>query len=90
MLNLGEISKEMEGLVDWSLESSSISKIFSFGNFKESLEFVNKVGEAAEKQNHHPEILMNFDQVRLVLTTHEEHGLTRKDFELAKEIDKLS
>jgi 4a-hydroxytetrahydrobiopterin dehydratase len=90
MLTLGEISEAMEGLQDWSLESDSINKVFSFNNFRESVDFVNKVGEVAEKLNHHPDILINFNQVKLVLTTHDEHGLSRKDFELAREIDKLT
>ena len=90
MLTLAQISEAMEGLEDWSLDTSSISKIFSFNNFKESVGFVDKIVEVAERLEHHPEILINFNQVQLVLTTHEEHGLTRKDFELAKEIDKLT
>ena len=89
MLTLGQISEAMEDLKDWSLESDSINKVFSFASFKESVEFVNKVSEVAEKINHHPEILISFNQVRLLLTTHDEHGLSRKDFELAKEIDRL-
>jgi len=90
MLNLGEISDAMEDLDQWSLEVNSIVKIFPFTNFKESLEFVNKVGEIAEKQEHHPDILINFNQVKLSLTTHSENGLSRKDFLLAKEIDKMN
>lgn len=89
MLNLGQISSEMEGLRDWSLESDSINKVVSFASFKEAMEFVNKVGDVAEKFNHHPDILISFTQVRLQLTTHDEHGLTRKDFEVAREIDKI-
>lgn len=89
MLTLGEINHAMSGLKEWSLESSSITKTFSFSNFKESLEFVNKIGELAEKHSHHPDMLISYDQVRLSLTTHSEKGLTKKDFELAKEIDLL-
>ncbi|MBS3077171.1 4a-hydroxytetrahydrobiopterin dehydratase [Candidatus Pacearchaeota archaeon] len=89
MLTLSEVSEAMKELKDWSLEIDSISKVLSFGNFKESLAFVNKVGEVAERLNHHPDILISFNQVRLVVTTHDEQGLTRKDFELAKEIDKI-
>lgn len=90
MLTLGEISSAMSDLNDWSLEADAIVKTFSFGNFKEALEFVNKIGEKAEALEHHPDIMLNYNQVKLSLTTHLEHGLTRKDFELAKEIDKLS
>lgn len=89
MLTLGEINQRMNMLNSWSLEGSSITKNFTFTNFKESLDFVNKVGEIAEKHQHHPDIIINYNEVRLSLSTHSEKGLTRKDFELAKEIDML-
>jgi 4a-hydroxytetrahydrobiopterin dehydratase len=89
MLSLGEINQEMATLSGWSLDGSSISKNFTFTNFKESIDFVNKVGEIAEKQAHHPDIIINYNQVRLSITTHSENTLTRKDFQLAKEIDML-
>ena len=63
MLTLKEIQDLMVELKDWSLESNSIIKDFSFNNFKESLDFVNKVGEIAEKQGHHPDIIINCDLV---------------------------
>ena len=89
MLNLKEIQDNMEELKDWSLESDSITKEFSFQNFKESLNFLNHVGELTEKNNHHPDIMITYNRVRLSLTTHSEHGLTKKDFDLAKEIDQI-
>ena len=89
MLTLKEIQDLMVELKDWSLESNSIIKDFSFNNFKESLDFVNKVGEIAEKQGHHPDIIINCDLVRLSLITHSENAISKKDFDLEKEIDKL-
>ena len=89
MLTLQEIQKEMLEVNDWSLTGNSLEKSFSFTNFKESIDFVNKIGEIAEANNHHPDILINYNQVRLSLTTHSENGLTKKDFDVAKEIDKL-
>ena len=89
MLTLQEISKEMLTLKDWSFESSSIVKDFSFANFKEALEFVNKIGEISEKNNHHPDILITYNFVRVTLTTHSIKGLTPKDFDVAREIDKI-
>ncbi|MFH1425363.1 MAG: 4a-hydroxytetrahydrobiopterin dehydratase [archaeon] len=87
MLNLGEINQEMAGLNSWSLEGNSITKNFTFTNFKESLDFVNRIGEIAEKLQHHPDVLITSNEVRLALTTHSENALTHKDFQLAKEID---
>ena len=89
MLTLSEISREMSTLNSWSLTGTSISKNYEFTNFKEALDFVNKVGEIAEKQQHHPDILINYSQVRLSITTHSEGGLTKKDFDLARGIDSL-
>ena len=89
MLPLGVINERMKELDNWALEGISIIKDFGFENFKGAIEFVNKVGEIAEKHNHHPDILLSFRNVRLSLTTHFEKGLTSKDFEVAKEIDEI-
>lgn len=67
-----------------------IIKNFEFKNFSEALDFINKVGELAEQANHHPDIfLYDYKKVRLTLTTHSEGGVTQKDRELARQIDKL-
>jgi len=89
MLPLFEIGEKMSKLRNWALEENSIVKDKVFRNFKESVEFVNKVAEIAEKHNHHPSIIINFENVRMALTTHSAGGLTNKDFEVAEEIDKL-
>ena len=89
MITLGEIQRRMQNLNNWALEEQSIVKDYSFPSFKEALDFVNKVGIIAEKQNHHPDILISYNKVRLILTTHSEKGLTEKDFKVAEEIDKV-
>ncbi|MEK6818783.1 MAG: 4a-hydroxytetrahydrobiopterin dehydratase [Nanoarchaeota archaeon] len=89
MMNLNEIQNEVANLDNWSIETDSISKVFVLENFRGALQFVNKVGEIAEKHNHHPDIVINYNNVKLTLTTHYEKGLSRKDFEVAKEIDKI-
>lgn len=88
-MNLGEVNEGMQGLQEWSLDSRSIVKNFAFANFKEALEFVNKVGEIAEKYSHHPDIMINANLVRLSLTSHNLGGLSKVDFDIAKEIDNL-
>jgi 4a-hydroxytetrahydrobiopterin dehydratase len=89
MLTLGELNQLMGELDGWSLESDAISKVFSFDNFKAAKGFIDKVADAAEKVQHHPDVIWNYNQVKLSLTTHSERGVTKKDFELAKEIDRL-
>ena len=89
MLPLNTINERMSKLRNWALDGNSITKDKVFRNFKESIEFVNKVAEIAEKHNHHPTLLITYDSVRLTLTTHSAKGLTLKDFDVAEEIDKL-
>lgn len=89
MMNLAQIQARMQGLNEWSLEGSSIVKEFSFPSFKEAMEFVNRISEIAERRNHHPDILISYTLVRINLTTHSEHGITEKDFDLAEAIEQI-
>ena len=89
MLTLLEIQEKLGKLRNWALEGNVIVKDFSFKDFKEALEFVNKVGEIAEERNHHPDIVISYNKVRLSLTTHAVNGLTSKDFEVAEAVDKI-
>lgn len=81
----------IERLPDWDVgvEARAIHGEYAFKNFKESLAFVNKIGELAEKMNHHPDINFGYDYVDITLSTHSADGLTVKDFELAKQICEL-
>lgn len=88
-MELKKITEELAGLENWSLENKAISKVFDFADFKSALNFVNKIGEISEKLGHHPDIIINYNKVKLKIFTHSENDLTNKDFELAKEIDKI-
>ncbi len=88
-MNLQDIAKRMDKLHNWSLEGNTIVKIFSFPDFKMALEFVNKIAEIAEKQNHHPDILISHNMVRILLTTYSQKMLTDNDFDFAEEVDKI-
>ena len=90
-LTLQQINEELKGLNEWefSYSDNSITKKFQFNDFKESMEFVNKVAELAEEIEHHPDILINYNIVKIILTTHSEDGITDKDIKLAKEINSL-
>lgn len=73
----------------WRVESGELIRTFGFPDFAASLAFVNRVGEAAEKAGHHPDIDIRYNRVRLALVTHSDGGLTEKDFALAATIDAL-
>lgn len=73
----------------WNEKNNVISKEFSLDDFKSALAFVNKVGDLAEKANHHPDIEFGWGRVKVTLTTHSEGKVTDKDRQLAEAIDKL-
>jgi 4a-hydroxytetrahydrobiopterin dehydratase len=69
------------------VESSRLSKEFSFPDFAEALAFVNRVGEIAEQQGHHPDLYLAWGKVRVEIWTHKINGLTESDFILAAKAD---
>ena len=66
-----------------------LEKEYKFKNFREALDFTNKVGELAESQGHHPDIYLAWGQVKLTIWTHKIDGLTESDFVMAAKTDKL-
>jgi 4a-hydroxytetrahydrobiopterin dehydratase len=85
-----EVRTAMGTLPGWSRRGSIIKRTYSFKDFAGALRFVNKVGRAAEKANHHPDIDIRWNRVILALTTHEAGGLTTKDFEMAAKANQLA
>ena len=88
-LSIKEIHDRLEELKDWELIGHEITKEFNFKDSKEAMEFVQKIGEEAEREHHHPDILMRHSKVAITLTTHDANGLTYKDFKFAKIIEQL-
>jgi 4a-hydroxytetrahydrobiopterin dehydratase len=91
VLNSNEIMNKLKNLDNWSFENNQIHSDFQFKDFKKALNFVNKVGDEAEKMNHHPDIFLHsWNKVKITISTHSEGGVTEKDFKLAGIIDNLS
>jgi 4a-hydroxytetrahydrobiopterin dehydratase len=76
---------------NWQLSESKdlLSRRFELNNFVEALELVNKIGDLAEQQQHHPDINLGWGYVEIYLSTHDIGGISEKDLILAQEIDKL-
>ena len=86
-----EIKPYLDEVRGWSLVGiQKIFKEFKFKDFKEALTFVNKIGELAEKEGHHPDFAILYNRVILNLTTHAAGGLSENDFIMAAKIDKLA
>lgn len=76
---------------EWRRQGQSITREWKLENFAQALAFVNRVAQAAEAVNHHPDILLHgWNKVRLELSTHSDGGLTEADFEMAARIDRLA
>jgi 4a-hydroxytetrahydrobiopterin dehydratase len=76
---------------DWQVvKEHHLTRQFKFPDFKQALAFVNRVGELAEEQGHHPDILLAWGKAEVTLWTHKVDGLTESDFIMAAKIDQLT
>lgn len=88
-----EFTQYLEAVEGWSVinADTAIEKNFKFTDFPEALAFVNKVGDIAEAEGHHPDLFLHgWNKVRITLSTHAIKGLSINDFILAAKIDQLS
>ena len=76
----------MENVPGWENNGKEITRTYKFKDFAEALAFVNKVAGLSEAADHHPDIDIRWNKVRLILSTHSAGGLTEKDFALARQI----
>jgi 4a-hydroxytetrahydrobiopterin dehydratase len=84
---IGELLTELDR---WEvIEEHHLLKRYTFKDFREALEFVNRVGQLAEEQGHHPDICFGWGHCDLTIWTHKIDGLTESDFILAAKIDAL-
>ena len=86
-VELTDLARKVEG---WTVvEEHHITKSFKFPDFRQALAFVNRVGELAEGQGHHPDLVLVWGRVDVTIWTHKIDGLTESDFILAAKIDQL-
>ena len=85
---LRKLQDQLDG--GWKVvDEHHLEKEFSFPDFREALEFTNRVGELAEEQGHHPDIYLAWGKVRITVWTHKIDGLTESDFVFAAKVDAL-
>jgi len=89
LMKADELKARMKKVPEWELEKKHIERTFEFDDFADTIDFVNAVAEVAEDEEHHPDIDIRYNKVRLVLS-HSKGGLTELDFALAERIDTLS
>jgi 4a-hydroxytetrahydrobiopterin dehydratase len=89
LLGEEDVQKELSLLKGWKREGNEITKQFELKDFVHAMGFVSSVALLAEKANHHPDIDIRWNKVKLVLSTHSAGCLTEKDFNLAQQIESL-
>ena len=85
--SLGSLNRDSE--YSWGIKNDKLYKEFKFTNFISAFGFMTQVAILAERANHHPEWSNVYNKVKIYLITHEAKGISKRDFKLAQEIDKL-
>jgi 4a-hydroxytetrahydrobiopterin dehydratase len=80
----------LRNIPQWVLSEKTVQREFAFKDFRASMAFVNRVAELANEQDHHPDLHIFYNRVKLVLSTHKVGGLSRNDFILAAKIDRVA
>lgn len=73
----------------WKEIDGKLIRVYTFPTYKDSIDFVNKISDIAEEQNHHPEMVIGFDTVKVIMFDHEEGGVSDKCHKFADAVDKM-
>ncbi|MHB8059996.1 MAG: 4a-hydroxytetrahydrobiopterin dehydratase [Gaiellaceae bacterium] len=84
-----EVAERMVSVPEWILGEGAISRELEFSDFPGSMAFLNRLAALVEEHDHHPDIFISYNHVRLDLSTHKVGGLSEKDFALAEAVDGL-
>ena len=91
-MSLTEAERMHKEIPEWMLnaEGTVLSRAFAFKDFQKALDFVNKVGEVAQEEWHHPDIKLGWGKVEIAFTTHSIRGLSENDFIMAAKVSAVS
>jgi len=85
-----ELETLHKNVPQWNvIDQHHLTRAYTFPDFKQALDFVNRVGAVAEEQGHHPDILLTWGKAEITMWTHKIDGLTESDFIMAAKIDRL-
>jgi len=89
-LSESDVQTALQKLQGWRSNGQAIERVFEFPNFSDAMVFVNRVAEAAEEANHHPDITINYNKVTMQLSSHDSGGVTQRDLRMAGRINQIS
>ena len=85
-----EIEEKLKSLSGWAFNNNSIGKEFNLKDFKSALSLLNKIGDEAEKMDHHPDLFLHsWNKLKIIISTHSAGGVTQNDFNLARKIEEI-
>lgn len=90
VLTIEEVDRRLTSLSGWSRDGATIWRQFTFAGFPEAVAFVGRLVPGAEAAGHHPDITINYRRVTVAFTTHDEGGVTEKDFAGAEEAQRVA
>jgi len=89
VLTDAEVQQALGSLSGWQRQGKAIQRVFEFPDFKAAMQFVNKVADAAEQANHHPDIDIRYNKVTLALISHDSGGVTQRDIKMARRASEI-
>jgi 4a-hydroxytetrahydrobiopterin dehydratase len=90
VLTDAEIQQALASLPQWQRAGKAIERDFEFKDFAEAMKFVNRIADTAEQANHHPDIDIRYNRVKLALISHDSGGVTQRDVNMARKIDAVA
>ena len=88
-LAASELDAHLRALPGWTLEGNAIAKTFRFGDYAETIAFVNAVAAIAQREDHHPDLAVHYDHCSVTWSTHSAGGVTLNDIVCAAQVDEL-
>ncbi len=90
VLSETEIKQTLGRLSGWRQNGIAIQRVFEFPDFKAAMAFVNRIADAAEQANHHPDIDIRYNKVTMSLVSHDSGGVTQRDVKMAERINQIA
>ena len=90
VLTDSEVQNALNSLPGWQRNGIAIQRSFEFADFKAAMQFVNKIADAAEQANHHPDIDIRYNKVIMALVSHDSGGVTQRDVRMANKINEIA
>ena len=89
-LSADQVRTALNELPGWAQNGKAIERRFEFPDFAKAMDFVNKIAQAAEEANHHPDIAISYNRVTLTLISHDSGGVTQRDIKMAGTINEIA